>query len=73
MSWQLSSWNFILADEQFSNALQIFETLRTFESATTFDERLKVTWVPSFILAFNLLSCELDDFTIKVLHWVKLS
>ena len=32
-----------------------------------FDERLKVTSVLFFIADFNLLSCELDNFTFNVL------
>ena len=35
-----------------------------------FDERFKVTSVQFFIPDFNLLSCELDNFTIKVLYSV---
>ena len=35
-----------------------------------FGERFKVTSVPFFIKNYNLLSCELDDFTFKVLYWV---
>ena len=31
-----------------------------------FDERLKATLVPFFIAGFNLLSCELDNFTFKM-------
>ena len=38
------------------------------ESQTTFDEIFKVTSVPFFIPNFNLLSCELDNFTFKVLY-----
>ena len=38
------------------------------ESPITFVERFKVTLVPFLILDFNLLSCELDDFTFKMLH-----
>ena len=33
-----------------------------------FDERFKVTSVPSFVADFNLLSCELDNFSSKVLY-----
>ena len=35
-------------------------------------ERLKVTSAPFFIPDFNLLSCELDHFTFKVLYLVTL-
>ena len=35
---------------------------------TAFDKTFKVYSVPFFIQDFNLLSCELDNFTIKVLY-----
>ena len=38
------------------------------ESPTAFDERFKVTSVPFFVTDLNLLSCELDNFTFKVLY-----
>ena len=38
------------------------------ESLITFDERFKVPSVPFFIPDFNLLSCESEDFTFKVLY-----
>ena len=38
------------------------------EPPTTFDEIFKVTSVPCFISDFNLLSCELDNFTFKMLY-----
>ena len=74
--------NFILAVELFSKALQSFATCLLFnnnlcgklfsllESTTTFDEIFKVTSAPFFIPDFNLLSCELDNLTFKVLYWV---
>ena len=34
----------------------------------TFDERFKVTSLPFFIPEANLLSCESDHFTFKVLY-----
>ena len=37
------------------------------ESPIIFDERFKVTSVQFFIADFNLLSCELDNFTFNVL------
>ena len=37
---------------------------------TTFDESFKIASRPFFILDFNLLSCELDNFTFKVLDWL---
>ena len=70
---------FILVDEPFAKALQILETyvsvnstlcgklFSSLESPVTFDERFKVTSRPFFIPDFNLLSCELDNFTYKVL------
>ena len=38
------------------------------ESPTKFDERFKVTSGSFFILAFNLLIFELDNFTFKLLY-----
>ena len=38
------------------------------ESPTTFDEIFKVNSVPFFIPDFHLLSCELDNFTFKMLY-----
>ena len=38
------------------------------ESPITFGERLKVTSAPIFVPDFNLLSCDLDYFTFKVLY-----
>ena len=78
----LDKWvfeNFILADERFAKALRIFETfvsvnnslleklVSSLEFPVKFDERFKVTSVPFFILDFNILSWELDNFTFKVL------
>ena len=41
------------------------------EFSITFHEIFKVTLVPFFIRDFNLLSCELDEFTFKVSHYAK--
>ena len=76
----LDSWvfeNFILADEPFARAFQIFETCVLIDNnlwrkllvsslilPTAFDEKFKVTWIPLFIHDFNILSCELDSFYI---------
>ena len=72
--------NFILVEELFAKALRSFETcvlvnnslfgklFSLLESPIIFAERLKVTSVPFFIADFNLLSCELDNFTFKVLY-----
>ena len=38
------------------------------ERPIKFDERFKFTSVPFFIVDFNLLSYELDNFTFSVLH-----
>ena len=38
------------------------------ESPTAFDKSFKVTSVPFFIPDFNLLSCELDNLTFKMLY-----
>ena len=74
--------NFLLVDESFAKALlknyalvnnniygKLFSSL---ESPTTFDEIFKVTSVPFFIHDFDLLSCELDNFTFKRIYWVYL-
>ena len=81
----LCNWvfnNFILAEELFANALQSFQTYvlvnnnlcrklySSLEPPATFDENFKVASVPFFIPDFNLLSCELENFTYKVLHRV---
>ena len=81
----LCNWvvdNFILADEPFAKALRSFETCvlvnnnlwgklsSSSESATVFDEIFKVTSVLFFTEDFNLLSCELDNFTFNRLYWV---
>ena len=36
------------------------------EQPITFDERFKVTSVPFLVPNFNLLSCELDNFTLHL-------
>ena len=69
--------NFILADGPFAKALQILETCVSvnnnlcspLDSPTTFGERFKVTRVPLtlFFTDFNLLSCDLDNLTFKML------
>ena len=40
--------------------------MSSLESSTTSDGSVKVNWVPIFIPDYNLLSCELDNFTLKV-------
>ena len=69
----------ILDDEPLTKAFQTLKTcvlvnsnlhgklFSSLESPTTFDESFKVTSVSFFIWDFNLLSCELDNFTFKVL------
>ena len=69
-SWVLE--NFILADEPFAKALQIFENfvllnnnlcgklVSSLELPIRFDEGFKVTSVPFFIADLNLLTFELD-------------
>ena len=79
----LCNWvfdNFILADEPFAKTLPSFETcvlvnsnlcrkvFSKLESPTTFDEIFRITSAPFFILDFDLLSCELDNFTFKMLY-----
>ena len=70
----------MLTDEPFPKALRFCETcalvynnlcgklFSSTESPTTFDERFKAALVPSFITEFNLVSCELDNFTFNVLY-----
>ena len=77
---RLSFDNFIFADEPFPKSLPSLETcvlvndnlggklFSLLESPTTFDEIFKVTLVPFFIPDFNLLSCESDNFTFKMLY-----
>ena len=72
--------NFILADETFAKTLGSLETCvlvnnnlcgkiySSLELPITFDERCKVTSAPFFIPNVNLLSCELNNFTFKVLY-----
>ena len=69
----------MLADKPFVKGLRIFETwvlvnnnlceklVSSLELSMKFDERFKVTLVTFFIADFNFLSCELDNFTFKVL------
>ena len=83
----LGNWvleNFVLAEEQFAKKLKILgtgvslncnrcgELISSLEFPIQFDERFKVIYVPLFIRDFNLLSCELDNLTFKVLNWVNL-
>ena len=77
---QLIFDNFIIAYEPFVKALQSFENcvlvnnslceklFSSLEFPIKFYERFKVTPVPFFISDFNLLSCELNNFTINVLY-----
>ena len=76
----MSFENFILADEQFAKALESLETcvsinnslcgklISSLESPITFGEIFKVSSVSFSIPDFNLISCELDSFTLKVLY-----
>ena len=80
--WNCIFDDFILTDEKFAKALWNLETcvlvnnnlcrklFPSLESPTAFDEVFKVTSVPFFIPDFTLLSCELDNYTFKVLYWV---
>ena len=83
----LCNWvfdNFILAEELFAKVLQSLETcvlvnsnlcrklFLSLESPTTSDESFKVISVPFFIPYLNLLTCELENFTFKILYWVNL-
>ena len=70
----------MLADKPFAKALQSLETyvsvnnnlygksVSSLEFPIKLDERFKLTSVQFFTLDFNLLSCELDNFTFKVLY-----
>ena len=73
---------FILSTEPFAKTLQSLKTCVLFDNELSkklvsslelpikFDERFKVMSVLFFISNFNLLSCELDSFTFKMIHWV---
>ena len=68
------------AVEPFAKTLRIFETCVLVNNnlcgkltsllslPTTSDESFKVASVPFFIPYYNLLSCELDNFSSKVLY-----
>ena len=70
----------MLADKKFAKALRSLKNcvlvnnnlcgklFSSLELLTTFDESFKVTSIPFFIHDFNSLSCELDNFTLKVLY-----
>ena len=71
----------MLAEELFAKALQSSETCiivnnnpcRRLFSSVNLQHHLKnfkVTSVLPFTPYFDLLSCELDNFTFKILHWV---
>ena len=59
------SWGFIC------KSFTKFQNLESFlELQSRFDKIFKVTSVLFFVLYFNLLSCELANFTFEVLYWV---
>ena len=72
--------NFILAEDLFAKVLQSLETFvfvsnnlcrnlfSSLELPKTFNRSFKVTSVPFFLSDFSLLSCELENFTFKVLY-----
>ena len=65
------------ADESFETYLLVNNILcrklfSLLESPIIFDQIFKATLVPFFISVFNLLICELDNFTFKVLYRVTL-
>ena len=81
----LSIENFILAEELFATALRSFEIcvlinnslrgklLPSLESPATFEEMFwRSYFSTNFIPDFKLLSCELDNYTFKVLYLVVL-
>ena len=84
----LCNWvfdNFIWAEKQLAKVLQSLKTcvlvnnnscgklVSSLEALTTLYEGFKVTSVPIFISNFNLLCCNVDNFTFNVLYWVILS
>ena len=74
--------NFILADELYAKTLRTHKTclsvnnnlcrklVLSLELPITFYERSKITSVPFFIFYFDLIICELVNFTFKPLYWV---
>ena len=72
--------NFKLANELLAKALRSLKTCvltngnlcgklcLSLKLPITFDKRFKVTSVPFLIRDFNLLCCELHNFTLKVLY-----
>ena len=79
----LDNWafdNLISVDERFAKALRRLKTCLLVNnnlwgnlvslSPIKFDYNLKTTSVSSFIADFNLLSCEFDGFTFKLLYCV---
>ena len=72
--------NLISVDKQFAKALPRFTTYQLVNnnlwekfvssSPTIFDDSLKATSDSFFIADFNLLSCEFDSFTFKLLYCV---
>ena len=74
--------NLILVDELFTKGLGRFGTcllvnknscgklVSSLELPIIFDDNLKTISVLFFIADFNLLSCEFDSFTFKLLYWV---
>ena len=78
----LDNWAFdrlILVDELFAKALRRFtvtynnvwgKLISSSELPIIFNDNLKTTSVSLFAAYFNLLSCEFDNFTFKLLYWV---
>ena len=72
--------NLISSDKWFGNALRRFETCLLVNnnfwgklvslSPTKLDDNLKITSFSFFIADLNLLSCEFDNFTFKLLYYV---
>ena len=69
--------NFVLVDEPFLKALlsskafyQLIIASLIIKSPIIFNKSFRVTSVLFFITYFNLLSWELDKFTLTVLYWV---
>ena len=72
--------NLISVDVWVAKALRRFGTCRlvnnnlcwklvsSSELPILFDDNLKTTSVPFFVADFNLLSCEFDNFTLKLLY-----
>ena len=79
---QLSFWNCTLTEVSLAKVLRIFfksvlvnnnlygKFALSLELPIKFDEKFEFTLVPFYFADFNLLICELDNFTFRFLFWV---